>query len=225
MRQGEFYHFKKDGMEFYGQFLGKGFYCTAIREALQRGDYTGRVILLPSSREFHDKDYLITGHNCGCESMKHIPFLEREEIFDKEGGITDGHYYVTRYYAPLRASNREAWKIFVALKKEYDAVREQYFQDKTKERSLYGRDYPGYYISMRFMDAIQKRADIPESIKEALQEVFDAGLNYGADWTPEFRSANMGIGEEGELIFRDLLFSVEDVHGYWKAKIERMRGY
>ncbi len=198
MRSGDVRAIEVDGERFAAEYLGRGAFATAYK----RRD--GRVFLFVRDGTDYSKECL-----AGCDSNPHLPEVKRHD----ETYIRGRYFqvYSMPYYRKLTAADGEAWAHYRALA----AAREVAVPRYTYERPLSSW---GLYLIQDVLDAT--RGEVPESLTRALQDLMDNAANYGCGMTCEFVRRNLGVGEQGQLVLRDVLFDAERV---WRDRQERLR--
>lgn len=172
------------------EYLGQGQFTTAFKN--------GQFVYLFTNETMDKGDWAKEAISMFCRDHTHIPDIwEVEQLTD---GIT---IYKSLYYEPLRAKHKEAWQLANYL-------------DKEKWR-LWGENF--YMVKQghkEWADVMQELIDtakVPESIKEALQELLYAGMNYDRSVAFEFNKKNMGVDGQGNLVFIDCLWFPERTWG------------
>jgi hypothetical protein len=177
-----------DSVECY--YLGRGRHATAYRAS-----FANWVYLVVHD----DGEYMKDAVANWAHDIPHVPRI----IYLGERQQRGRHqrYYQMPYYETIRAVHKEAWAILKTLTRSWGDL-----SSWGKRASKYARNLPinGLYF---FNDIIEDtRGKVPESVSAALTELMDAGSNYGAGVTCEFRKRNIGVDQEGRIVFRDILF-------------------
>lgn len=181
--------FTKTGSEttIKADYLGKGMFCNAFKG-------TDNKVYLLIKQYKDDFDYSKEAIAQWADSdNKHIPEIESYGQFT----ISGNEYLVFRmpFYFPLTSKHKEAWKVFKALKKAFNAHSFAYNPVPFHARA----NNEGYEVI--------ERAEIGQEYKDALQSILNSGSNYGIEYGLEFSKVNLSVNENGDLIFRDVLFN------------------
>lgn len=137
--------------------------------------------------------------------QRHIPYIEDKGYVNNDI-LSKKHtrLYMMHYYALLTANHKEAW----AIRKELSKAREQAWRELMPScvpRPEFRAGKFGHEINCR----IQELANVPQSISFALKTITDHLFSYGEGYTFDaFRSSNCSIDQDGDLILRDVVFSI-----------------
>lgn len=194
------------------QYLGKGAFCTAYR--IPGGD-----VILKCKDSCPEKEVIKLW---GMDS----PYTPKiEEVYDAESPTEDYTVWRMPYYEPLTARNKEAWRIFRELKRaREDAVGKVRGNLHATGRSA--NAYSNYFwltYSNEINNTLIDLANVPEDVKEALQNMSDCAASYGSDMCMEFQAKNLGVDSEGHIIFRDIIFSTKKVMEIRREYLEKQR--
>lgn len=171
------------------EYLGKGRFTTAYKN--------GQFVYLFTNEDIDKGDWAKEAISMFCRDHTHIPDIWEVEQLDS---IT---IYKTKYYEPLTAQHKEAWQLAKYLEKERMRLWfANNYQINTRKKQW-------YEVMQEFIDTIT----VPGSIKEALQELLNAGLNYDHSVAFEFNKKNLGVDEQGNLVFIDCLWFPEKTWG------------
>lgn len=172
------------------EYLGKGQFTTAYKN--------GKFVYLFTNKSSEKGDWAKEAISLFCRDHTHIPDIWHVEELDS--GIT---IYKTNYYEPLMAKHKEAWKLAKYLEEErWRLWMANFIQVRSRHRMW-------FEVMQEFIDTIT----VPESIKEALQELLYAGMNYDQSVAFEFNKKNLGVDEQGNLVFIDCLWFPERTWG------------
>lgn len=186
--------------------IGKGAFCTAYRlcESQQTSREAAERVYLVVKDEDASKEIL-----SGCESP-HIPQLERV------GSIGDAYLWQTRYYSPLTASSREAWKTFKMLAACNEDARRKFYAVRGNH---WGAE------ANRATVELAKAEGIETPLLEALHLLTEQAAQYGESYTFEFARRNLAVDREGRLILLDPLFDLEAISRRNDAARKRRERY
>lgn len=205
MKTGTWTRITVDFKEFEAQFIGKGRYARAFLEPKSRLVYL-----------FVQGCYLKEGVSMWADKLPHVPAITRHESQDDCHGETV-HVFSMPFYAPLRACHKTAWAQFRELQRANEEARSEIcqsrdYQGKFKRLSVYGYDVNRLTI---------ERANVPASLKAALETMADAILNYGCGCTFEVNARNLGVDDQGRLVLRDICFDAEKLEEEDHGKMRR----
>ncbi len=168
-----------NGKELEAIFLGKGQFSKAYRV----GDFV---------YTFTKNDYSKEAVSMWAIENEHTPTIERIQIIDD-----NTHIYRMPYYEPLNAKDHPtAW----AIRKELQNVKTQYFWDFARQHN----NYWGFDLSNKVIEC----ANVSDTIKECLQSMIDAFMNYDVNPCFEFPKRNLAVDDKGNIIFLDVLFDI-----------------
>lgn len=180
------------GCEVPVSYLGAGHWCKAYLME------DGRV-LLRCNGDFMKECIKLFTHE-----LPHEPKLER--AWDWESATSDEQVWIMPFYRTITAKDKAAW----AIMKELERARMDVFHAKMHECLWVKHERIEWYGIDMMNQAIDK-ANVPEDVKEALQDMADAASSYGQSIFFEFAPRNIGVDENGQIIFRDILFDMEKV--------------
>lgn len=156
-----------------------------------RGEFS-KVYEIPSDSEYV---YIIAkdwAKEMLCDSWvsdnPHLPEIE------KLGDVGDSYLYKMRRYSKLTKQHTQAWQDYLKLRrigKRYD------FWQYMSRGSM---DYYKYCY-----DLVNDER-LPETIKDALENLLDYATNYDYNMMLEFTPRNLSVDSKGNLILRDVLF-------------------
>lgn len=177
MRSSDIVRIHLGGKEVLAEYLGKGRHAKAYR--------IGNGVLL------YVRDCLMKEAIAGINHV-HVPTIE----------YVDTHCEVTvwkmPFYQPLASKYTEAWaqaKELMRVTADANALIQQ------RNRKIHHTDL-GYQMARYVCDT----ANIPELLRDALEEMIEKAKNYGEGVTFEFSRRNLGVDEQGRLILRDVLY-------------------
>lgn len=206
MRRGDVRDIVVDGNKFPATFLGKGHFCSAFRASNVLG-FDDRVFCFVDEEDYSKEVFLDNG--CGTGPMAHLPEVRKHgDAFNR--GVYKSVYSMP-YYEPLTAAHKEAWATYRTL----IAAREKLFPKYgfKKPLEIYGANF-----NRDLVEATTGK--VPESVTTALDELANAACNWGCGMTMEFAPRNLGVDEEGRIVFRDVLF---DAQKLWEERERKMK--
>jgi hypothetical protein len=169
-------------------FLGKGMFSKAYRIG-------EKVIVLTSDMSKECIAIFCQGEN------PHIPKMERlDDINGKD-------CYLMPYYKPLKASEKEAWKQYKALKEAIDSVP---YQERQKYTCFAG-----------YKKAILDCPSISWNLKEACLCIVENMQSYTDCIFLEISPRNAKVDENGKLILLDIVGISDELEKMRKKKKER----
>jgi hypothetical protein len=216
--------------------IGKGAFSTAYVEVREDAPAEGRAgpaggragpkprVFVFSGFEVVDKELLAMALDA-APNNPHLPKVERF------GNVGDMNVYVMPLYnSPFRkADSPEGWKDFSAIKK----CREQAWRDISQRGTTYREEYAppiggifaggirrvgrppdmthrGYDVNVATVECA-KASGVRPAVVEALDVLTDTASNYGASQVFEFAPRNLATDDEGNLVFLDPLFDMEQL--------------
>ena len=189
--------------------LGKGMFHTCYVDRAENQVYS--ITIEREQGSDYSKEIL-----CGCDANPHIPTVTRLEDLDG----ADNRVYRMPLYQPLTAKNKTAWYQYKVLAQ----AKEDAWRAVCKEQNISGFGKAkmritdiGYMVNVRIVELID-RADIPQSLKDAIAELRDESANYGSSYVMEFSKRNCMTDGDGTLILLDVLFSLETAESIQTAK-------
>lgn len=180
MKRGDIKEVKVNGRAVLAEFLGKGMFCRAFREV-----GTDRVLCFTG--EDLSKDIL-----AWCDDMPHLPTVKR--IDDSSDA---GYIFEMPFYTMLKASHKEAWAQYLALK----ACWQEEYSNLRRERK------PFSAVAYKMNHAIAEKAPVSEELKAALLELADTAQEWGEEFAFEFAPRNLAVDASGSLILMDVVFN------------------
>lgn len=195
MRTGDIRTIKVDGKPLQASYLGKGHYATCwrvgdtvysfVKEEPETGDFSKEALALWGPDHPQAPQYTRHDSDSECVGVYSCPF-----------------------YEPLTPKHEGAWKEFRYLAKVND-----------EEWAAHCGRYHGTQLYQLAGDTARnllerggKDGVLSAETIEALQEVYDAGANYGHDVKFEFARRNLKVNADGKLLFLDVLVSPERLH-------------
>jgi hypothetical protein len=197
MRKGEGREITLDKRKHWAEYLGKGRYSTAF--------LLGRDVIIYTRRGDNGKEILTH-----CRPSPHIPVCERIEVQDgPRGADWDIYVYKMPLYQPIRPGS-EAW----ACMKELARAREEAYTEFITEQHMVR--YNGAVVNY----AVQTRAKVSDSVREALEELTNRAADWGSSYMFDaFRRPNLNQDDEGRIILRDVLYDAEPIYDEWCRKM------
>lgn len=168
--------------------IGQGEFSTAYRVI------DSDIVYILSRTDDENNQYVkdIYVHSTG----KHIPEYETIELERYFSRIGYRNVYKTRFYHPLTAKNKEAWKHYKTIKATWDKIR--YATYKTPD------DWYQYMYDL--ISELRDSESVPESLVNALDRLYSWATAYGSNFMLEFSPRNLKIDNNGDLILLDILF-------------------
>lgn len=197
------------------EYLGAGMFHTCYLDTT-----TKRVYSVTKDRDIEGAvDYskeILSHPQLGCDPSPHIPTVEY--VGDLEG--SDRRVYRMPVYQKLRAKiNQDAWfylkRLEQARKDAWDAI----YQKWVASRQLRITDI-GVFVNQRVLELMDVPG-VPESLKEALNSLYEAAQNYGTSYVFEFSPRNVMVDENGTLILLDVLFNLEATEAIRAAQAKK----
>jgi hypothetical protein len=156
-----------------------------------------------------------------CDANVHIPRV------GYAGAIEDRRVYTMPLYQPLRAREHpEAWALLQRLQQAREdawtaILREQCVNHwNVAQRKMRLVDI-GYLVNQRVCE-LMDAPGVPQSIKDALDELTRGAANYGSSYVFEFSKRNCLVSADGKtLILLDVLFNLEAVERIQTARQQR----
>lgn len=209
MRRGDFRDIRVDGTTLRAEYLGKGRYATAWQVA----GPTGRVYLFVKEGTCYMKEALLpmwVGE--GSQRSPHLPEVKKHEDACVRGQWYD--VYSMPYYRTLTAKDGEAWKQYRELLRANEQARKEILRSSWPCKLL---SREGHTVNWRTIEL----ADVPEPLKEGLEDLTNAIASFGCGCTLEFAPRNLGVDAEGRLILRDVAFDAEKIEQERAAVMKR----
>lgn len=191
-----------------------GRYLVRFLDKLGKGTFTeafigedGHAWLLTSTKGHHvdyAKEILAMLHHV---SNPHIPKMENYgDAFDPKNRSHVNVYRSKIYNAPLSKQDAPiAWA-------QYQLISKCYKEWNAKMASSYGwgkRAMSGYEQNLGIVECYAATPGHDSVVLEALNDLMDMAMNYGAHYTFEFSPRNLASDENGRLVFLDVLFNME----------------
>jgi hypothetical protein len=203
MKRGDRRTIRVDDKDLEAEFLGKGHYCTAYRA----GDTVYCFVV--------EDEYMKEVISQWIENVPHIPAIRKHDDQQIRGKWFQ--LYSMPFYRNITAKDREAWAALKVLKESAERLfRQEYCQ--AKPLAVHGA-----YFNQAIIE--DTRGKVPESVTKALEELASAAQNYGCGVSFEFGQRNIGVDDQGRIIFRDILFDAEKLTRERMAKLKRSRGW
>ena len=154
-----------------------------------------------------------------CEENPHLPPVERCGYIDG----SDRRVYRMPLYEPLKAANRESWDLLKRLESaRADAWRSIVAEQVTPRKMRIGDI--GALVNRRVIE-IMDAPGVPQSLKDALEELANTAANYGSGYVFEFSRRNVMVDGAGVLILLDTLFNLEAVEAMRRLKEKKARAF
>lgn len=187
MRRGDHKTIVIDDVSMEAEYLGKGHYTTAY--------LVGTTVYCFTVEDEYMKDVICDW----CDDMTHIPKItSHDDVCIKEKYFK---VYSMPYYRDITKNDKAAWAIYKTLK----SVGETTFIRFNKPLR-----YNGLYFFQHVINELKGK--VPESVILALSEMLNAACNFGFGVTIEFGKRNIGVDDNGNIIFRDILFDAEKLY-------------
>ncbi len=164
---------------------------------------TGEFARVYRSVENPDIVYILTDEDDSIKEIYshvesvHVPYMHmRDQVFYR------GKWYnvfESRYYNKLTKEHTKAWEIAKILRATWNRI-----LDENRYR-LSNKDN-WYMLAYDFIDALREDDRIPESIIEALDNLYTWCTAYGSNFLFEFPTRNLKINDNGDLILLDIVF-------------------
>lgn len=181
------------------EFIGQGQFTEAFRN--------GSGVYLFTNEDSATGDYskqamsLFTGNN------PHLPDIEWVE------GTDDYTVYKSRYYEPITAKHKEAWTIGKYLEKERIRLW------NINSYKVTTRQKEWFEVMQELVDTV----DVTDLMRDALQNLLYAGMNYDNNVAFEFAKKNLCVNEEGLLVFIDCIWFPDKAKANWDKKAAKKR--
>jgi hypothetical protein len=175
--------------------IGKGKFSTAYRV-----DNTDIVYILTKTQNdtANDNTKEIYTH---IESI-HVPYMSTvdTEVYMPRIGFCN--VYESRYYAPLTAASKIAWRDYNALKKAWNHIFDE-------SRELLHRNDMLYAICGNFIAYLEKNQIVSAELIRALELIESWSSAFGPNFLFEFSPRNLKVDSHGNLILLDIVFFSE----------------
>lgn len=140
----------------------------------------------------------------------HVPKQERVDWSDD-----DRLLFKAKFYHPLTAKNKTAWRQFRILEAARQEAQEQLFKENNV--GFYSRMSPRQFWTSRGYDVAQRtinlvRDKLPQELIEGLESIYDAAINAGSGVTFEFPKRNLAVDDRGNLILLDIAFNTDKIN-------------
>ncbi len=135
------------------------------------------------------------------------PHIPKVEMIGELSRCRSNVYKMPLYQA-LEAKHKEAWQQFKELAKLREQAWKEVFIDGREWNKLFNY-HLGIMMCQRFCDLVQTSVIVPETLKEALEELTNEISNYGDSWVFEFAKRNLVVDKNGNLVLLDCLFDME----------------
>lgn len=143
---------------------------------------------------------------CSESDNPHIPVIERV------GMSGDDYVYKMPVYEKLTAKHKDAWEQFRLLEKYRDEAWREVLSSPNKLAGLRWLE-DGYLIAQRTIEKYREDKNHVPEIADAMQEILDAGMNFGSSCCFEFAKRNLAIDDHSRLVLLDILYDLKEVVG------------
>jgi hypothetical protein len=204
----------KRGQEVTITIDGKTYDCTYISKGTVNTAYKD----LGSNAVFiHQK--IVDGHNDYSkqaialytdQTNPHIPTMQ-EMIHDRD----DENWFLSEYYDRVNAQDHKvAWSHFRTLKKIWEkAALSSRVIPYRHPKGWTGGRFDGIDLGNKIIDGVVD-SDLPDLLKEAVEDVIYALQNHGNEYNFEFAKRNLGVTKAAELVLLDVPFN-------WKNRFQK----
>ena len=188
--------------------LGQGMFHTCYVDQTAKQVYS--IIIEREAGSDYSKEILEF-----CEENAHLPPVERCGYIDD----SDRRVYRMPLYEPLKAANRDAWDLLKRLESARADAWRSIVDEQVTPRKMRISDI-GALVNRRVIE-IMNAPGVPQSLKDALEELADTAANYGSGYVFEFSRRNVMVDGAGVLILLDTLFNLEAVEDIRKLKAKK----
>ena len=119
----------------------------------------------------------------------------------------------------MKAANRDAWDLLKRLESARADAWRSIVDEQVTPRKMRISDI-GALVNRRVIE-IMNAPGVPQSLKDALEELADTAANYGSGYVFEFSRRNVMVDGAGVLILLDTLFNLEAVEDIRKLKAKK----
>jgi hypothetical protein len=181
MRRGEKAIVEVDGVKYPATYIGRGKFSRTFRVGdrvvyYTKGDCAKEVLAMFGERRTHLPE--IIRHNDVVVYGKHWRERDRWQV------------YSSPYYRDVTAKDKEAWRLINLLQRVWiDALNDRFSGTQ----------------SYKFFEFLWSRKDVPRSIVNDLEYIYEVSKNYCDEIYFDLHRKNFGVNEYGTLIFRDVI--------------------
>jgi len=188
MKRGQITTITVNGERIRAEYLGKGHFSTGYR--------VGDLVYL-----FTKDDPLkeATTHMSGV----HVPIVKYVDYTSNRNG-DEIEIYTMPYYENITAAHKTAWAIFRILTSLLRDSNTEIIQEQGWLK--FNRKRDNYKVFARLVEKAEQDNRIPDSVVDSLDRMYSWAINYGESVGIEMGKRNIGVDNEGNIIFRDVLY-------------------